>query len=434
MNKIIIIVTLITIISLASLFFYLQSNENTDKSTESILRPVLTIEVPYDPSLTNMDFDDFAESQFKKHPMFSGYRGATFDGQNVYFAPYQSNHGRHGLSIFYNTELPFTDPNSWYIVNLGSIGGEGFQGALYHENYVYYVPYFINDNNISGSHVYRYNTNMNWDDISSYDAMGFFGAYEDGVVADGFVYFSPHLDKTGNSNTIPLRYDTSKPFSDLNSWEEIQLDKKSSYIGAAFDGRYIYYSPYFSENDLPTPIMIYDTTKEFKNKDSWEFIPLEQSGYSNAGFNGTHVIFASKHIANNIMFLNTDTRELSFYNTNSIGYQGVIETDNATYLVPYGIHSVKANAEVIEITNSIKTFTPKIAIGGYWGGAYDGRYVYFTPYANGTIMHGDVLRYDTSKPFDNDASWDEFSFSDINVKYVEGKTARIVPNITVPPN
>ena len=77
-----------------------------------------------------MDFDDFAESQFKKHPMFSGYRGATFDGQNVYFAPYQSNHGRHGLSIFYNTELPFTDPNSWYIVNLGSIGGEGFQGAF----------------------------------------------------------------------------------------------------------------------------------------------------------------------------------------------------------------------------------------------------------------------------------------------------------------
>ena len=101
----------------------------------------------------------------------------------------------------------------------------------------------------------------------------------------------------------------------------------------------------------------------------------------------------------------------------SVGYQGVIETEKAVYVVPYGVHSVESNAEVIEITNSIKTFTPKIAKGGYWGGTYDGKYVYFVPYANGTKHHGDVLRYDTTKPFEQDNSWEVFSMSNIPREY-----------------
>ena len=31
----------------------------------------------------------------------------------------------------------------------------------------------------------------------------------------------------------------------------------------------------------------------------------------------------------------------------------------------------------------------------YTGGVFDGRYVYFSPYYNGTQAYGEVLRYDT---------------------------------------
>jgi hypothetical protein len=406
----------ILIIGLISIFSFLSNIGNID-DYETIVPDDVQIPLYENTTGSTILYEDLHD-RYYNYPLFSGYRGAAFDGKLVYFAPYQNNYGRHGFAVFYDTELPFNDPNSWHEADLDLLGGNGFQGALYHENYVYYVPYFIDPSNTLGSQVYRHNTNMDWDDVNSYDAMGFFGAYEDAVAVDNYVYFVPHLDKTGNFDTIPLRYNIDKPFSDPNSWEEIRLDENSSYIGAAFDGRYIYYSPHQSENDLPAPIMIYDTTKEFKNKNSWEFIPLEESGYSNVGFNGTHAIFASKHTANNIMFLNTETRELSFHTTNSIGYQGVIETDNATYLVPYGIHSVKANAEIIQITNSIETFTPKIAIGGYWGGTYDGKYVYFAPYGNGTKMHGEVLRYDTTQPFKDDDSWNVFSLYNMDITYI----------------
>ena len=42
---------------------------------------------------------------------------------------------------------------------------------------------------------------------------------------------------------------------------------------------------------------------------------------------------------------------------------------------------------------------------GYCGGVYDGRYVYFVPYHDGTAYHGRVLRYDTHGVFTNQAHW-----------------------------
>ncbi|MCI4626870.1 MAG: LamG domain-containing protein, partial [Candidatus Magnetoovum sp. WYHC-5] len=41
---------------------------------------------------------------------------------------------------------------------------------------------------------------------------------------------------------------------------------------------------------------------------------------------------------------------------------------------------------------------------GYYGGVFDGRYVYFVPYNNGSY-HGDVLRYDTQGAFNATGSW-----------------------------
>jgi hypothetical protein len=42
---------------------------------------------------------------------------------------------------------------------------------------------------------------------------------------------------------------------------------------------------------------------------------------------------------------------------------------------------------------------------GYHGAVFDGKYLYFAPYDNGSGKHGEVLRYDTTANFDEATSW-----------------------------
>ena len=117
----------------------------------------------------------------KMAPRIAGYRGATFDGESVYFTPYYSNYDRHGIMIKYNTTQPFDDRDSWNVFNIGrycafpsdcTYGGlTGFQGALYHNDFVYYVPYFIDmtpkdgKDKQDGSLVLRYDTSLDFRDF-----------------------------------------------------------------------------------------------------------------------------------------------------------------------------------------------------------------------------------------------------------------------------
>ena len=369
-------------------------------------------------------------------PMMSGYRGATFDGESVYFAPYYNNYGRHGLMIQYNTTQPFDDSNSWNVYNVGRTCAEddcayasftGFQGALYHNGFVYYVPYFIDEtpsgekDRQSGSFVLRYDTSLDFRDSSAWEGIGYWGAYEDGVVVGDYLYFSPHLDKKNERHTIPLRYDTEQPFLAISAWDEVKLEINTSYIGAAYDGKKIYYAPWYDEDQEGSSIMVYDTEKSFLAKSAWDFISIPYRGYSDAGFNGTHIVFAPNPTpgwSSKIMFLNVDTQEVSFSTLDYGAYNGVVEADDALYLVADNTKN-GIRSDFIEVTNSIKTFSPTIAKGGYWGGVFDGQYVYFTPYDNPSLgkRNGEFLRYDTAKPFEDDASWEYISFAVTDFKY-----------------
>ena len=378
----------------------------------------------------------------KMAPRIAGYRGATFDGESVYFTPYYSNYDRHGIMIKYNTTQPFDDRDSWNVFNIGrycafpsdcTYGGlTGFQGALYHNDFVYYVPYFIDmtpkdgKDKQDGSLVLRYDTSLDFHDSSSWEAIGPWGVYEDGIVVGNNLYFSPHLDKNNERHTLPLRYDTTKPFDDRDAWEEIDIGLNASYIGAAYDGKKIYYAPWEDDNQEGSSIMIYDTEQPFSAKSAWDFISIPYRGYSDAGFNGTHVVFAPCWCAGNptiiesskIMFLNVDTQEVSFSTLDYGAYNGVVEADDALYLVADTTKN-GVRSDFIEVTNSIKTFSPTIAKGGYWGGIFDGQYVYFTPYDNPSLgkKNGEFLRYDTAKPFEDDASWESISFAMTDFKY-----------------
>jgi len=161
--------------------------------------------------------------------------------------------------IQYNTTQPFDDSNSWDVYNVGRMCAEddcayaaftGFQGAIYHNGFVYYVPYFIDEtpsdekDRQPGSFVLRYDTSLDFRDFSAWKGVGHWGAYEDGIVVGDYLYFSPHLDKKNERHTIPLRYDTEQPFLASSAWDEVKLEINASYIGAAYDGKKIYYAPW----------------------------------------------------------------------------------------------------------------------------------------------------------------------------------------------
>ena len=367
-------------------------------------------------------------------PFYSGYRGAAFDGESVYFAPYYSNHGRHGWVIKFDTSKPFDDPNSWRTFHTSqdrpdsqNLANTGFQGALYNNGHVYFVPYFIADDDV-GSRILSYDTELDFNDAESWDWFGYFDAYEDGVVEKNFVYFSPHLDRKNNIYAKPLRVDINKDLHDSTSWETFDTKISGSYIGAASDGEKIYYGPYIQTNENGVPItdkstlLIYDTNKLFNQRNSWEYRSIPYGAYGGVGFNGTHIVFAP--FCNNtpkentvecskIMFLDKDTQKISYSKISHSAYNGVIETDDALYLAPR-VDNEGIRSDFIQIKNSIETFSPNIGLGGYWGGTYDGRYVYFSPYdsiPNSNVRNGEFLRYDTFQPFNNSDSWESISFS-----------------------
>jgi hypothetical protein len=51
------------------------------------------------------------------------------------------------------------------------------------------------------------------------------------------------------------------------------------------------------------------------------------------------------------------------------------------------------------------SYTDGLHTAGFYGGAFDGRYVYFNPRDDGTTHHSRVLRYDTQRNFKDSASW-----------------------------
>lgn len=371
-------------------------------------------EITADPNLSKVEKIILQDRLF---PYITGYRGAVFDGENVYFAPYYNNYGRHGIVIQYNTTQPFDSPDSWDVFNPG---GVGFQGVLYHNDFVYYVPYFV-DEDTGASIMIRYDTKLDFRDSNAWDFRHFLVTFEDGVVVGNHMYLSPHTLSTGERITVPLRYDTTKSFNADAAWEGFEIGLNAAYIGAAYDGKKIYYAPWYDDDQEGSSIMIYNTEKPFLEKNSWNFISIPYFGYSGAGFNGTHIVFApcwchgnpSPYESSKIMFLNVDTQKVSFSTLDYGAYNGVVETDDALYLVA-AITKNGIRSDFIEITNSIKTFSPTIVKGiGYWGGTFDGRYVYFVPFEDliQERRSGEFLRYDTTKPFEDDASWVSISFA-----------------------
>ncbi|MFC1462714.1 hypothetical protein ACFLQU_03825 [Verrucomicrobiota bacterium] len=337
-----------------------------------------------------------------------GFGGTIFDGRHVYFIPYYDADasGYHGRVLRFDTKSNFTNGASWTAFDAGSTDGlttKGYYGGVCDGRYLYFSP--ICNASLRHGIVLRYDMEMEFTNSASWDAYdagstdglntkGFIGAIYDGR----YVYFGPHA--YGAPGALPagqyhcnvLRYDTrGHSFTNTSSWAAYDasgtggMDMRGFNSGV-YDGRYIYYVPRSVGGVYHGRVLRLDTRGVFTNTSSWAAYDagntdsLVTKGYRGGVFDGRYVYFVPNH--NGTVTHGCVLR----YDTQS-GFT------NSTSWAAWDAGNVDGLVTV-----------------GYEGGSFDGRYIYFSPiYQSGpTTYHGRVMRYDTQTPFKNVNSWQAY--------------------------
>jgi len=193
------------------------------------------------------------------NPSASGFIGGIFDGRYLYLVPH--NNGAHsGIMARYDTQAPFGTGTSWSSLGISTTNTSaiGFQGGTFDGRYVYLAP--INNGAFDGL-VPRYDTRSGFTSGSSWvtvnvtttvnsAAKGFFGGAFDGR----YVYFVPNF--SGTFDGVIARYDTQLAFQSAGSWNTFDVANVNAnatgFIGAVFDGRYLYLVPGTQNDNTPS--------------------------------------------------------------------------------------------------------------------------------------------------------------------------------------
>jgi len=321
---------------------------------------------------------------------------------------------------------------------------KGFFGAVFDGRHVYFVPQ--NDGDHKHGRVLRYDTHGPFGDSKSWSACdagntsglstkGYYGA----VAAGRYVYFVPRTDDQGHHNRV-LRYDIHGPFKDPQSWSAFDAGAPISYQSAACDGRYIYFSPGYEEKSGPTgKALRYDTRGDLSDPGSYARYDagsasgLNAKCYDGAVFDGRYVYYAPLNAEG--IVLRCDTQG-GFQDGNSwVAYDasrtsglkmgscvGAIFDGRYVYFVPYA-NSVVVRCDTRGDFLDSKSWsaydagnTSGLKTTGYDGAAFDGKYIYFIPFWEGEStyagFHGKMLRYDTQNPFTDPSAWAAFDAGD----------------------
>ncbi len=270
----------------------------------------------------------------------------------------------------------------------------GFGGSAFDGRYIYLAP---GNSGIAA----RYDTlasltsSSAWMtyDVSSLNAgaKGFTGAVYDGK----YIYFVPN--NNGSLSGLIARYDTSHPFNSVSSWDFYDLASNLStnlvgYAGAAFDGRYIYSCPGGPGTSNSGWVTQYDTTKALNSSSAWTYTDINAL-YSGANhFNG--IIFDGRYI-------------YCIPVGNPGSYHGIVaqfDTTKGTIDTPSGWSFVDLGTAPFNSGNT----NPAT---GYGSGIFDGKFIYFLPFANNSGTSSTIARFDTSLSLDDSTAWSYFDIS-----------------------
>ncbi len=321
--------------------------------------------------------------------------GAASDGRYVYAAS-----GRYG-PFYYNTKLLRHDPakgfdnaDAWSTFDPASLSIDMIAASVVVDgHFVYFIPGTTQFNTPSRV-VLRYDTSVDgpFDAPSAWSSMEVTSVpswtqFSGALVANGFLYLVPNPRSTLGRPVLG-RYDTSKDFADIASWETLSLDQispainyMSSFSGAVFDGRYITFVP----GGDASFVARYDTTLPLEEPASWQTfdtmaLSLHARSFSGAVFDGKYLYFAPNSSATTF---GTSNYFLRFDTTGDLA-----DIDSWTMMT----------------VSQVSTFK------SYSAGTFDGQYVYFAPGPDNAI----ALRVDTRGTFSDPASWQRFALTSLD--------------------
>ena len=302
-------------------------------------------------------------------PSGKGFFSAAFDGRYLYLAPFQTGDMTfHGTVARYDTKATFTSPLSWSIFDtvLVNPDARGFIGSAFDGRYLYLVPY---NNGVTHGHVTRFDTKASFATASSWSvfdttsvntaAKGFAGTSFDGR----FLYLVPL------EGGVVARLDTTASFEAQSSWSvfDLQVNKGlKGFAGGAFDGRYLYLAPTGGSGVVAR----FDTHAPFESQSSWTTFNVATVHIGAKGFHGASF----------------DGRYLYLVPFNNGAFDGVVARYDTT--LPFAMGSSWSVFDVASLNFNAR---------GFIGGAFDGRYLYLTPYYNGTPASV-VMRFDAKTP------------------------------------
>ena len=334
-----------------------------------------------------------------------GFVGAAFDGRYLYLAPNGSTEGIDGLVGRYDTQSSFTATASWSTFDVTTVNGgaNGFRGTAFDGRYVYFVPgaHSVNGLGVADGIIARYDTLAGFTASSSWstfdvttinaNANGFAGAVFDGR----YLYLVPAGYTIGDGgfttpDGIVARYDTQASFTTGSSWSTFDVttvdQKAKGFVGGVFDGQYVYLVP--ADYAVGGVVARYDAQSGFDATTSWTTfdttaVDSTAKGFVGAAFDGRYVYFVPYR--NGIGTTGPATR----YDTQS----GFTTT---TSWSTFDLSMVNADVEE------------------FAGAAFDGRYVYLVPYFHNGGAASTLARYDTQANFTNSASWSVFDMTTVN--------------------
>jgi hypothetical protein len=243
-----------------------------------------------------------------------GFVTAAFDGRYLYLTPHY-NGAYHGFAARYDTQAAFATPTSWEIFDISTVNAnaKGFLGSAFDGRYVYYAPY---DNGVAvHGNVARFDTQAaggfsakaSWSTFNvatlNGNLVGFYAMAFDGR----YLYLGQHYN---GALAIPAyggfmaRYDTQASFTTAGSWSAFNAAALNGsavgFVGAAFDGQYVYMVPFANAaNSFHGITVRFDTTKTtaFNQTTSWEMFNIaglnaNAKGYHSAGFDGRYLYYA----------------------------------------------------------------------------------------------------------------------------------------------
>jgi hypothetical protein len=251
--------------------------------------------------------------------------------------------------------------------------------------------------------------------------------------------------QTDASQTDASQGLTYYPLDDPRHWTFFSVsgvaNGTTKYSGVAFDGRYLYFVPNFS----PPNVLRYDTHGGFADPTSWTYhspmAAIGAAGGSSTGsytclggaFDGRYVYLAP--FGTNTYAVRYDTQQpfaqdgaWSAFNATTLdpsaNYWGVLSDGRYAYFIPNKTTKVlicdsTAGGDAGSAFTAAAFSTYDLGTGnqGYWGGAFDGTYVYMAPYS-GSV----VARHDAILPIG--AAWDVgASGFDLNNNFLLGAAA-----------